>query len=190
MKNDNIKKSVYTKYDDERSVAMSILLKKDKKIKTRKLLLILLYVGYVGLWGIALAFLSTYVMYIGCFSLVTLCILIFLTWRYSKVEYEITVHMGQLGLAVIYGGLTRKELFSCRIQDLKAVSPYETEEQKKEADSFEAEHRYVMQSGEGNKPLWYAIWSPEEGEKTVLIFETEEKLRKMLKYYAGSAFKG
>lgn len=80
-------------------------------------------------------------------SLVTLLILIFFTWRYVKVEYEITVHMGQFNVAVIYGGLTRKELFNCRVKDLTAVAPYETEEQKAEADGFAADRRLVMVSG-------------------------------------------
>ena len=190
MKNDTIKKSVYSKFDDERSVAMSILPKPDKKLKTRKLLLILLYVGFVGLWAVALAVLQTYAMYIAALSLVSLLILIFFTWRYAKVEYEVTVHMGQLGVAVIYGGLTRKDLLSCRVQDLKTIAPYETDAQKAEADNFEAEKRYVMVSGASDKPVWYAIYAPEGGEKTVLVFDTEEKLRKMLKYYSSSdAFK-
>ena len=190
MKNDTIKKSVYTKFDDERSVAMSILPKPDKKLKTRKLLLILLYVVYVGLWGVALAVLQTYAMYIAALSLVSLLILIFFTWRYAKVEYELTVHMGQLGVAVIYGGLTRKDLFSCRVQDLQTVAPYETEAQKAEADGFAADKRYVMVSGATDKPVWYAIYAPADGEKTVLVFDTEEKLRKMLRYYCSSeAFK-
>lgn len=190
MKNDTIKKSVYSKFDDERSVAMSILPKPDKRLKTRKLLLILLYVGFVGLWAVALAVLQTYAMYIAALSLVSLLILIFFTWRYAKVEYEVTVHMGQLGVAIIYGGLTRKDLLSCRVQDLKIIAPYETDAQKADADSFEAEKRYVMVSGASDKLVWYAIYAPESGEKTVLVFDTEEKLRKMLKYYSSSdAFK-
>ena len=192
MKNDTVKKSAYSKFDDERSVAMSILPKPDKKIKRRKLLMILLYVGFVGLWAIALAVLKTYAMYVAALSLVTLLILIFFTWRYVKVEYEITVHMGQFNVAVIYGGLTRKELFNCRVKDLTAVAPYETEEQKAEADGFAADRRMVMVSGTdegdgGDKQIWYAIYAPQDGEKTVLVFDTEEKLRKLLKYYGGSS---
>ena len=166
MKNDTVKKSAYSKFDDERSVAMSILPKPDKKIKRRKLLMILLYVGFVGLWAIALAVLKTYAMYVAALSLVTLLILIFFTWRYVKVEYEITVHMGQFNVAVIYGGLTRKELFNCRVKDLTAVAPYETEEQKAEADGFAADRRLVMVSGTDerdgeDKQIWYAIYAPQ-----------------------------
>ena len=79
MKNDTVKKSAYLKFDDERSVAMSILPKPDKKIRRRKLLMILLYVGFVGLWAIALAVLKTYAMYVAALSLVSLLILIFFT---------------------------------------------------------------------------------------------------------------
>ena len=192
MKNDTVKKSAYLKFDDERSVAMSILPKPDKKIRRRKLLMILLYVGFVGLWAIALAVLKTYAMYVAALSLVSLLILIFFTWRYVKVEYEISVHMGQLNVAAIYGGLTRKELFNCRVKDMMTIAPYATEAQKAEADGFAADRRLVMLSGTdetvgGEKQIWYAIYAPENGEKTVLLFDTEEKLRKLLKYYGGES---
>ena len=93
---------------------------------------------------------------------------------------------------MIYGGLTRKDLFNCRVKDLTAVAPYETEEQKAEADGFAADRRLVMVSGTdeqdgGDKQIWYAIYAPEDGEKTVLVFDTEEKLRKLMKYYGGSS---
>lgn len=189
MKNDTIKKSVYSKFDDERSVAMSILPALDKKLKTRRFLLILLYVGFVGLWAIALAVLQTYAVYVAALSLVTLLILIFFTWRYAKVEYEMTVNMGKLGAAVIYGGLTRKELFSCRIQDLKVIAPYDTEAGRAEADGYTADRKLVMVSGQAGSVVYYAIYEAENGEKTILIFDTEEKMRKMLKYYNGEAFR-
>ena len=50
MKETKSKKSVYSKFDDERSVAMSIIPKSDRKMKTRKLFMILLYIAYVGIW--------------------------------------------------------------------------------------------------------------------------------------------
>ncbi len=189
MKKDSVKKSAYSKFDDERSVAMSILPKPDKKLKRRKMLLILGYIGFLGLWGVAFALFTAIAAILGTFSLISLLVLVFFTWRYVKPEYEITIHMGNLNVAVIFGGITRKELFNCRVQDLKVISRYQTDEQKAEADGFEADRKLVMLSEEPDKEVFYAIYAPEEGEKTVLIFDTEEKLRKMLKYYGGEAFR-
>ncbi len=187
MKNGVHKSAVYTKPDDERSVAMSILPKPDRAQRVRRMLMILLYIGYVGLWAIVLAVLQTYAMYLAAFSLVTLLILIFFTWRYVNPEYEIAIQRGQFTAAVIYGGLTRRELLSCRVKDLMRISPYETGAQKAEADGFAADRRLIFCADTGDREVWYVIHAPENGKKTVLIFDTEERLRKLLKYYGGSA---
>ena len=187
MKETKSKKSVYSKFDDERSVAKSILPKPDRKLRIRRLLMILLYVGYVGLWGVALIFLQTFAVYLGALSLVTLCILIFFTWRFVKIEYELTIHMGQLGFAVIYGGLNRKNLFSCPIRDLKIIAPYNGEH-RAEADSCGATETKIFVADIHSDDNYFAIYEAENGTKTLLIFETEEKSRKMLKYYNSTAF--
>ncbi len=185
MKETKSKKSAYSKFDDERSVAMSILPKPDRKIRMRKLLFILLYVGYVALWGILLV--VTRAVPLGALTLVTLLILIFFTWRFVKLEYELTIHMGQLGFAAIYGGLNRKELFSCPIRDLKVIAPYD-EKGRAAAEAYGAEKTDVYVADIDSPENYYAIYEPENGPKTLLIFETEEKSRKMLKYYNSAAF--
>ena len=119
-----IKKSAYSKFEDERSVVKSILPKVDGKIRIRRILMILLYIAYVAVWLI-LGIMLRLVAPLMALMLVTECILIFFTWRYTKIEYELTIHEGNLGFAVIYGGLSRKELFSCRVHDLKIIAPYE-----------------------------------------------------------------
>lgn len=187
MKHDAIKRSVYTKYDDERSVAMSILPRPDRRLRLRKLLFICLYIAFVGLWAIALAVLRTYAAYVGAFSLLTTCMLIFFTWRYTRLEYEITVHASQLGVAVIYGGLSRRELLSCRVRALSVIAPYETADAQTVAPET-ADRVYHMVSGAAGRTVYYAIYAGEDGQKTLLIFDAEEKLRKMLKYYGEDRF--
>ncbi len=189
MKETKNKKAVYSKFDDERSVAMSILPKADKKIKTRRFLMILGYIGYIGLWGIALAFFQALAVYLATFSVVTLLIIVFFTWRFTKIEYELTIHMGQLGFALIYGGLNRKELFSCAVRDLAVIAPYDEAGQANVQTYSSAEIRQYCTSLD-TPDLYYAVYEPQGGPRTVLIFDTEEKTRKMLKYYNSTAFKG
>lgn len=183
------RKSAYSKFDDERSVAKSIIPKVEGKLRTRRILLVLLYVAYVALWVVILGI--TRAVPLGAVSLVTLCILIFFTWRFAKVEYELTIHMGELGFAVIYGGLNRKDLFSCHIRDLKIIAPYNASpDARREADDTPADERLVFVSDLNSEDNYYAVSESPEGKRTLVIFETEEKSRKMLKYYNSSAFKG
>lgn len=182
-----IKKSAYSKFEDERSVVKSILPKVDGKIRIRRILMILLYIAYVAVWLI-LGIMLRLVAPLMALMLVTECILIFFTWRYTKIEYELTIHEGNLGFAVIYGGLSRKELFSCRVHDLKIIAPYEGAG-KAEADAYAADQKLVYVSDIDSINNYYAIYEPESGEKTLLIFETEEKTLKLLKYYNSEAFR-
>jgi len=182
------RKSAYSKFDDERSVAKSILPKVEGRLLLNRILMILLYVGFVGLWLIMGAIFQTYIAYLMALSLVTLCILIFFTWRYVSIEYELTIHEGMLGFATIYGGMSRKDLFSCRVRELKVIAPY-SGSGKETADSYAAERKLVYVSDINSPTNYYAVYEPENGEKTLLIFETEEKTLRMLKYYNSEAFK-
>ena len=181
------KKSAYSKFEDERSVVKSILPKADGKIWMRRLLMILIYVAYVSVW-LVLGIMLRLVAPLMALMLVTECILIFFTWRYTKIEYELTIHEGMLGFAVIYGGLSRKPLFSCRVHDLKVIAPYEGKG-REEADAYAADRRLVYVSDIDSIHNYYAVYEPEGGEKTLLVFETEEKTLKMLKYYNSEAFR-
>lgn len=189
MAKDTVKKSAYSKFDDERSVAKSILPKIEGRLKIRRMLMILLYVAYIALWIVALAVFQTFAVYLAALSVVTLCILIFFTWRFAKIEYELVIHMGELKFATIYGGLTRgKELFSCHIRDLSVIAPY-TGAAKEEADSCGASKTLIFVSDIDSADNYYVISETPDGEKTLVIFETEEKSRKMLKYYNSTAFR-
>lgn len=182
---EKIKKSAYSKFDDERSVAKSILPKVEGKLLLNRILMILLYIVYLGVFTAILARINPYLI---ALSVVTVCILIFFTWRYVNIEYELTIHEAMLGFAKIYGGLSRKDLFSCRVRDLKVIAPYEGKG-KEEADAYAATQKLVFVSRIDSPDNYYAVYEPESGEKILLIFETEEKTLKMLKYYNSDAFR-
>lgn len=179
---EKIKKSAYSKFDDERSVAKSILPKVEGRLLLNRILMILLYVVYLGVFTAILARINPYMI---ALSVVTVCILIFFTWRYVNIEYELTIHEAKLGFATIYGGLSRKELFSCRVRDLKVIAPYTGAEDT--SDTFA--QKLVFVSRIDSPDNYYAIYESESGEKTLLVFETEEKTLKMLKYYNSEAFR-
>lgn len=183
MSRASTERSVYSKFDDEHSVATGVFPKRDRKLHRRKRLLILLYVCFVLAWVVLLAVLQTYAAYVGALSLLSLCVLIFFTWRYAKVEYELTVHKGVFGIAIIYGGLTRKDLFSCRVSDLDCIAPY-----TEEVERIATKRRLTVCSGVPEKQVWYALRRLEDGERMLIVFDAEERLLKVLRYYGAAAF--
>lgn len=179
MKNNGSKKSVYRKFDDENSISMSILPQGNKKLRLRKALFLLLYAAFVGVWAVLLVVFQTYAAYIGTFSLLSLLALVFFTWRYASVEYEISLHEGVFCFAVIYGGLTRKDLFSCPVRELAQVGLYTETVRDCGADRV-----LCAVSGSSAEPVYYALGTSADGRSTLLLFDTCEKLRRRLKYYA------
>ena len=179
------KKEIYSKSDDERYVAMSIKPTPDKRIKRRKAFLILAYSLLVAAWGILLGVWQIYAVYLATFSVLSLFIFIFFTWRFTKIEYEIAIDHGELKLTIIYGELTRKELFSCRVKELSKIASY-SGDGKIAANQFQAKKVYNCAFSKNSESALYATY---EGKKKVLfIFEAEEKVRKMMKYYNSTAY--
>ena len=168
MKEPKYRKSAYSKFDDERSVAMSILPKVEGALKRKRFLMILLYIGYIALWGVALAIFPGVAVYLATFSVVTLLMVIFFTWRYVKIEYELTIHMVKLEFAVIYGGMSRRELFSCMIRDLKVIAPYD-EKGRSDAESYDATETKIFVSDIDSVDNYYATYESEDGEKILLV---------------------
>ncbi len=177
--------SVYRKYDDERSVSVSILPKKNRALKMRKALLLLLYVAFIAVWATLLAVLQTYAMYIGALSLLSLLVLVFFTWRYASPEYEVSIDKGVFCAAVIYGGLTRKDLFSCHVRDFSEIAPCPPDG----IDALEADRKFVMVSDSGREPVYFVRGRSADGSTVLLCFDTGEKLRRLLKYYGGDTFR-
>ena len=184
MKNDFSKKSVYRKFDDENSVSIGILPLGNKKLRMRKALFLLLYAAFVGVWAVLLVVFQTYVVYVGTFSLPSLLTLVFFTWRYASVEYEISLHDGVFCFAVIYGGLTRKDLFTCPVREFTQIGPYTPQTE----GECHADRVLSAVSGNAAEPVFFALYRSPDGKSTLLLFDTCEKLRRRLKYYAPAAF--
>lgn len=188
MKNGTPRRPVYSRYDDEKSFAMSILPNTRRKMRVRKLLLILLYAAWIAGWGVLLTFLQAYVMPLATFSLLSLLVLIFYTWRYAKVEYELSIHEGRLEIAVIYGGLSRRELFSGAIRELEEIGFYDGAGRAR-AENFAATEVIVCVSDPDSPDNCYALRRTAEGKRTLLVFATGGNAVKLLKYYHSAAFR-
>ncbi len=182
-----MKKEVYNKFDDNRSVAMSIQPKLQGKLLRNRILMIALYVAYVIGLIVLMAVLQTYVVYVMCFSALTIWMLIFFTWRYVSVEYEFSIHAGELQIASIYGGLSRRDIFSCRVQELKVIAPWD-EAGKQAAEAAGISRRILLVSGEDKPGIYYAIHGEGAGQ-TLLVFETCEKSRHLLRYHNKEAYR-
>ena len=118
---------------------------------------------------------------------ITVWIFVFLTWRYTQVEYECSFFSGTLTVSRILGGRTRKVLCEVNIRDLSAVFPYE-ETNVSRAEQYDAEETFFAASSMEAPNLYIALWQDvESGKRRMLCFEVNEKAVKILRYYNASA---
>ena len=158
---------------------------KTKKLKLKKIGLICAYV----LWG-AIALIggaSTNVLPILCFIPLTIWIFVFLTWKYTQVEYEYSFFAGKLTVSRVLGNRTRKKMTELTLRDLSSVLPY-TERNVAQAESYGAKNSYFAASSVDAKDLYILLWeNPESKERSLLCMELNEKAIKIIKYYNMSA---
>ena len=158
----------------------------NKALKTKKLLFIAAYVAY-GAIILGLGASTKLLLPLMCFIPLSLWIIIWLTWRFTQVEYEYSFFSGALTVNRILGNRTRKKMMESRIQAFSAIFQA-TEANQSKIGAWGAENTIFAASEAGAENLWVALWEDaESGKRCILYFEPNEKAVKILKYYNASA---
>ena len=154
-------------------------------LRMKKLFFIALYI----LWGGGLIIVGAAVRIIApllAFIPVTLWMLVFFTWKYTKVAYEYSFWGGEIKVNRMLGEKSRRTLVTVKIRDLKAVYPCKNSD-RAEIKEFAPEKEIFAASSEDAERLVAALWIDESDKKVVLYFEADEKAIRILKYYNSSA---
>ncbi len=110
----------------------------------------------------------------------SLWILVYFTWRYVDVEYEISVVSGFLAMSKIYGGKSRKRVFETRIKDMTVILPY-SEKNYEKALRFSPTVEYRALSSSTAEDVYFALFEDEKEQKVIFYFEPDGKSGKILK---------
>ena len=158
----------------------------NKALKTKKILFVAGYVAY-GAIILGLGASTKLLLPLMCFIPLSLWVIIWLTWRFTQVEYEYSFFSGALTVNRILGNRTRKKMLEIRIQNFSSVLPA-TEANQSKIEAFAAENTIFAASEATAENLWVALWNDaESGKRCALYFEPNEKAVKILKYYNASA---
>ena len=146
--------------------------------KLRRTLMILGYVAFNLVY--LCAFLLTFPWAVTFLPLLDWA-LIFLTWRFVSPEYEYSTLSGEITFTTIFGGKTRKALFTTNIKDFVKIAPYDAE-----AEAYVTAQKctrdFRCMSSLQAPDLYYGIFMLGE-DKCVVYFEATEKALKIFKYY-------
>ena len=144
----------------------------------RRLLLLGAYAAWVILF-FTVGVLSRILL--PCLALVPISvwILSYFTWRFSKKELKLGFYTGTLTVTRQFDGRNARPIAKITIKDLKWIRPYTEEDAH-----LLSEARHLIcatRSGTAETGAYLALW-----EDNALVFEANEKALKILKYYAPS----
>ena len=139
----------------------------------KRLILLLLYVLWVVLF-LTVGAIVRVIVPLLCFIPLSLCIIIFFTWRLTKEEYKISLFGGGISVTRTYGGKNPKRLLEARLKDIQRFTEYS----EGEAEGREDRKVIYAKRNKGVKDTYVAVWSD-----TVLVFEANEQALKIINYY-------
>ena len=121
---------------------------------------------------------------------ISVWVLIYFTWRFVDVEFEISVTSGILTLSKIYGKISRKTVFEIPIKSISMIAPY-SEDNMHRIERFSPNIYFCALSANDVKNQYFALFETESEEKAVFIFESDGeagKILKIFKFYNSAAF--
>lgn len=155
---------------------------KNKKLLAKKLLFLAAYVLYAAV-VLVVGVIVKLILPILCFIPLSIWIIVFLTWKYTQVEYECSFFSGNLTVSKVLGNRTRKKLCEVHLRDLTAVVPYD-EAHLSRVEAFQAEKTVFAASDVNAENLYAALWTDKDsGKRMMLLLEPNEKAIKIIKYY-------
>lgn len=157
--------------------AFEYAIPREGKTRTsRRALLIVAYVAWVMIF-FTVGVLTRLALPLLCFIPLSLWILVFLTWRWTKEEIKLSFLGGGVTVTRMYDGRNPKKLYEARIKSLRQI----TDCTPKKLEQYEKSGRHqILYAIRGDHPegACLAVW---DGQ--VLIFEANEKALKIIKYY-------
>ena len=158
--------------------------KKDKKLRLKRTLLIIVYTVYCLALFIAVAFSKAGVLAAPLMALVpvTCWMIVFFTWRYVKPEYQYSMTSGKLTFSILFGGKSKKKQFETKIAAAEAIAPY-TEEAKFDIEKYAPQVTYYGVSALDSPDAYYMLFTDESGNRCVYYFEATERALQILRFY-------
>ncbi len=163
--------------------------KVEGKLLAQKVLLLLTY----GAFGIALISLvfkySPADLFIPLLilALVLTALLIFLTWRFTCIEYEVIIAGGDLTVTLLYGKGWRKRLFSLAVNSIYEIGEYD-DAAFEEISKLSLQKDYICLSSLSAPSVYYALFE-EEDEQCIFYFDAPEGAIALLRKWNSGAFR-
>ena len=157
-----------------------VVARKNKGAK--KLMPVLFIVGYVVFaLGLLLFALATKIgAPLISLAPLALAVMIFFTWRYTKIEYEYSITSGILTFSEIYGGRSRKVITEFKLKECLKIAPL-AELDRHDEESVSVTYNALPDKSSPN--AYFATFDDERGRRCIFFFEATEKALKICRFY-------
>lgn len=113
--------------------------------------------------------------------------LVFITWRFTCVEYEIVISGGDMIITLIYGKGFSKKLLNVPVNTFSEIGEYD-DAAYEEISKLSLQKNHVCISSLSAPNIYYAIYE-EEGERYIVYFDVTEEAVALLNKQNPSAFR-
>ena len=114
-------------------------------------------------------------------------LLIFITWRFLCIEYEIVIASGDIMITRLYGKGSRKAVFSAAVSSLSEIGEYD-DRAYEEISKLSLQKDHVCLSSLSAPEVYYAIFE-EADERGIVYFDAPARAVELLKKYNAAAFR-
>lgn len=159
--------------------------KSEGRFLIRKLLLLLFYIAFVCGWLVLGVITRIFVPLMALIPLTT-WILVFLTWKYTNIDYECSMTSGIITFSKIYGGRSRRMVFEIPIKSIELIAPY-NDDYLPSAERYMPKVQYSALSTWKYDSPYFALFENKRGERSIFIFEADEKSLKICRFYNPAA---
>ena len=122
----------------------------------KRITLVFIYIAFV-IAALLLGFLTRISVPLLAFIPIALWLLIFITWRYTDVDYEYSMTSGYLSFSRIYGLRSRKQLFEAHIKSMSLIAPYNDDYYEK-VRSYAPDVEYYALSEKDAANAYFALF--------------------------------
>ena len=163
--------------------------KSEGKVLAKKLGLLLGYVAFFGILILLIFFFSPSPLFVPLLMIATAitALLIFITWRFVCVEYEVIIEEGDMSFTAIFGKGFRKRLLSLPVLSFTEIGEY-TDEAYEEISKLSLQKNHIILSSLSAPSVYYALY--EEGkDQCIVYFDAPERAVSLLKKLNSGAFR-
>ena len=138
---------------------------------------------YILFGASILAFCLANGVFWALFSLLplSLWLLVFITWRYTSIEYEYTVDAGVFTLSVIYGKRSRKKVTELSLAEAVRIAPLDNAAEAARATAWRPEKEFCAVSSFSAPAVFFILFESDGGKggekrRAILYFEADKRL--------------